>query len=195
MNGQHGGGTWTCSETLQNPSNTQSLSWSASSSGFPSNNSSVNFSQASGTLTPGQSTTVSFQVNIILGGSCYGVSQGNIIFTGPINTTNAPWICASPTFTVSPLNLNTQQSCQLNTTYNEWDCTVTITQTSQGQLILSVGGFSNNNVGTDTSTLMLTSPSDMVGQVLIYIPTTACPSTSAISYSADSGNITGNLTC
>ena len=153
MNGQHGGGIWSCAATLQNPAGTQkTLSWSASSSGITSSNSAVSFSQTSGSLVPGQSTTVNFKVSVYFGGSCSGVPQGDIIFRGPLNTVNAPWKCANTSYSITPLNLNAQTNCQLSS--GQWQCMVTATQSLQGQVIFSASS-SNGNINFQPSLVMM----------------------------------------
>jgi BACON domain-containing protein len=77
------GGNWLCSVSLANNSNTLSLHWSATSS---VNN--IAISPSSGTLQPGQSSSVQFSIPQR---DC--PVKGILSFTGPANTANVEWYC------------------------------------------------------------------------------------------------------
>lgn len=195
-NGQHGGGTWSCAATLQNPAGTQKiLNWSASSSGINKNTTSLTFSQTSGTLSPGQTTTVDFSVSLFFGSSCTSDVQNVIVaFAGPQNTIYSPWRCTAPTYTVSPLNTTTK-NCQLVS--GRWQCLGTVTMYSQGQVYFSAGSSNGNfTISPYPTTALLSSPNGMSSQFTVSVPATACPVTFEITYyGGDSGNTIGSFTC
>ena len=195
-NGQHGGGTWTCTATLQNPAGTQkTLNWSASSSGTTQYYSEITFAQTSGSLAPGQTTKVSFSVTTYQGSSCNSYIQNSTItFSGPSNTSNATWQCTHPTYTISPLDINTN-NCTLSG--GQWTCSVAATMYSQGLVYLS-GSSDNSNVTFSSypTLIILSSPSYTTAAFSVSVPATACPGTFNLSYyGGDSGNVAGSLTC
>jgi hypothetical protein len=77
-------GYYICYVSLTNTSTTLSLNWSASSSGLNG----VNFSPASGTLSPGQIIRVQISVPQ---SDC--PTKGILTFTGPGNAVNVEWYC------------------------------------------------------------------------------------------------------
>ncbi len=145
------------------------LNWTASSSGVNG----VTFSQASGTLSPGQTAQVSITIPNT---AC--PAQADLTFTGPGNATNVLWSCAPPNLTATPATLSTGcLSCIV---------TLVLAPGSQGGLQWStpssgIGGVTYNPA---SGTLLV----DQTAQVKITVPSTTCPTSTVFVFAGPVNN-------
>ncbi len=171
--GHQGGGTWACTATLTNPSGTNgNLNWSVT--GFSDTNVATNFTQTSGTLTSGQSTSLSFTVSVYgVGASCSASYQSNIVLTGPKNTITIPWSCSAPIESVSTATIGPQQDC--TQVVGGWQCTVTVILQTQGEDVIYPSVIGTTNVTFSPGEFIISSDGGSSIIVTISIPTVTCP--------------------
>lgn len=195
--GSAAGGAWTCSATLTNKQGTQqNLSWSTSSSGLTVQGVlAAGFSPASGTLSPGQSSTVTITVDYYNHGSCDNSgTSGSLIFSGPINNVSIPWTCSDPHLAVSPNNFTFGANC---TPVSGGDqCVATVTIQDQGIL----RSWSTSSAGVTGITFSppggyFVSPSNSIAQVVVFIPLTSCPTSANLIFSGPINTITVPWSC
>jgi len=139
------------------------LNWTASSSGVNG----VTFSQASGTLSPGQTAQVSITIPNM---AC--PAQADFTFTGPGNATNVLWSCAPPNLTATPTTLSTGcLSCIV---------TLALAPGSQGGLQWSTPSSGINGVTYKPAggTLL----AGQTAQVSITVPSTTCPASTVFVF-------------
>jgi len=148
---------WTCVVSLSSSQSAQAnLNWIASSSGVNG----VTFSQASGTLSPGQTAQVSVSIPNT---AC--PSQADFTFTGPGNATNVLWSCAPPKLIATPPMFSTGcLSCSV---------TLALGPGSQGGLQWSTP--SNGIGGVTYKPASGTLLAGQTAQVSITVPSTTCP--------------------
>ena len=155
---------WTCVVSLSSSQSAQAnLNWTASSSGVNG----VTFSQASGTLSPGQTAQVSITIPNM---AC--PAQADFTFTGPGNATNVLWSCAPPNLTATPTTLSTGcLSCIV---------TLALAPGSQGGLQWSTPSSGINGVTYKPAggTLL----AGQTAQVSITVPSTTCPASTVFVF-------------
>ena len=155
---------WTCVVSLSSSQSAQAnLNWTASSSGVNG----VTFSQASGTLSPGQTAQVSITIPNM---AC--PAQADFTFTGPGNATNVLWSCAPPNLTATPTTLSTGcLSCIV---------TLALAPGSQGGLQWSTpsSGISGVTYKPASGTLL----AGQTAQVSITVPSTTCPASTVFVF-------------
>jgi hypothetical protein len=155
---------WTCVVSLSSSQSAQAnLNWTASSSGVNG----VTFSQASGTLSPGQTAQVSITIPNM---AC--PAQADFTFTGPGNATNVLWSCAPPNLTATPSTLSTGcLSCIV---------TLALAPGSQGGLQWSTpsSGISGVTYKPASGTLL----AGQTAQVSITVPSTTCPASTVFVF-------------
>jgi len=155
---------WTCVVSLSSSQSAQAnLNWTASSSGVNG----VTFSQASGTLSPGQTAQVSITIPNM---AC--PAQADFTFTGPGNATNVLWNCAPPNLTATPTTLSTGcLSCIV---------TLALAPGSQGGLRWSTpsSGISGVTYKPASGTLL----AGQTAQVSITVPSTTCPASTVFVF-------------
>src|SRR5260221_313310 len=155
---------WTCVVSLSSSQSAQAnLNWTASSSGVNG----VTFSQASGTLSPGQTAQVSITIPNM---AC--PAQADFTFTGPGNATNVLWSCAPPNLTATPTTLSTGcLSCIV---------TLALAPGCQGGLQWSTpsGGISGVIYNPASGTLL----AGQTAKVSITVPSTTCPASTVFVF-------------
>src|SRR6266851_850029 len=155
---------WTCVVSLSSSQSAQAnLNWTASSSGVNG----ATFSQASGTLSPGQTAQVSITIPNM---AC--PAQADFTFTGPGNATNVLWSCAPPNLTATPTTLSTGcLSCIV---------TLALAPGSQGGLQWSTPSSGINGVTYKPAggTLL----AGQTAQVSITVPSTTCPASTVFVF-------------
>ncbi len=187
---------WSCKVMVSNSQNAlASLNWSASSSGIDTQGFVTSFSQASGTLAPGQSAQVSIFIDATSHHSCSGQGfTGSLTFTSSANTVTIPWSCTTPTLAVSPGSLNGNTDCSSSDAYGPWTCNVTVSQQSQGEMTWSTNSNGISGITFNPDSGRFVGPG-MPTQVTITIPTATCPASAQLLFNGDANTITVPWKC
>ena len=154
---------WTCTTMLANQDTQQSLNWSATASGVNG----ITVTPPGGTLSPGQSASVSIFVPDT---TC--PANATITFSGPANSVNVTWNCPTPSLGIDPTSFS-NTSCTQNSD-GSWTCseTLSLAQGSQGNLSWSAStNLSGVTFNPPSGTLLSSSPSV---PVLINVPANDC---------------------
>jgi len=152
------------------------LNWSASSGGVNG----VTFSQASGTLSPGQTAQVSVSIPNT---AC--PAQADFTFTGPGNATNVLWSCAPPNLTATPTTFSPGcLSCSVK---------LALAAGSQGGLQWSTPstGIGGVTYKPASGTLL----GVQTAQVIITVPSTACPAGTVFVFAGPVNTVTVAWSC
>jgi hypothetical protein len=167
---------WSCTAALSSLVTAQSnLDWTSASSGI----SNVSFSPSSGTLTPGQNTSVTISIPNT---AC--PANATFTFSGPANNVALAWSCAALTLTADKTSLNANTDCTFN---NGWSCNVTLGTGANDQGTLSWSASSSTS-GVTFSPPSGTLVSGQTAQVSISVPNTTCPANATFTFSQTGGN-------
>ena len=178
------GSGWNCNMTLStNADATSNLNWqTAAGSG-------VVFTPSTGTLAPGQSTTL----NIFFPSSITCPVTYNLYIGQNTNNATAFWNCPSPTLTVSTPTLQAS-SCGQNSD-GSWSCIVYIHSTDTNEGMLHWTASSSGITGiTFTAQSGDMAPGDW-NQSVVTIPATNCPASATFYFDPNGSPATVSWSC